>query len=327
MNSRFRPIYLTLLVALGGLLPMAASAATTQSFQISPPTANYPADPGADVQGKIKVTNLSDVAIELKVGKQNFVAKGEEGEIELVDNANPLYSLAPWFTPAADTIQVPARGTKEIGYSIAVPAGAEPGGRYGSIVFSSVPPKLPSGVSGATVQQTLAGVVFLRINGAANEQLTVASFQTGKAKTGPKPAANVFSPATFFETGPIDLMTRVKNTGSVHEKPVGTITIKNMFGFTVAKIPLDEHYVIPGAIRRLHNTWAPKGPIPLIGRYTAEVAGTYAGGKTLAAKTTFTVVPYKLLAAVLIGLILLVVIVRKGRKRLGRAARILAGRE
>lgn len=293
--------------------PFSVFAAGSQSFQISPPTANYAADPAGETKGTIKVTNLTDTPLSLKVGKENFVAKGEEGEIELTDNNDPLYSLAPWFNLIEPTVDVPARATKEVHYLIDVPTGAEPGGRYGSIIFSSTPPKLPTGVSGATVQQNLAAIVFERINGAAKEHLDVVTFST---------------PQNFYEYGPVRFDTRLKNTGNVHEKATGTISIKNMLGLTVAKIPLDEHFVIPNAIRHLKNDW-PSGkdhPI-LFGRYTAELSATYAGGQKLTATTNFTVVPWRLVIGILIALILIVLVFWRGRKRLARAGRILAGRE
>lgn len=293
--------------------PEIASAAATQSFQISPPTANFAADPGGKSQGVVKVTNLTDTPISLKVGKQNFVAKGEEGEIELVDNANPLYSLAPWFNISDATVDVPARATKEVHYTIDIPANAEPGGRYGSIIFSSAPPKLPSGVSGATVQQNIAAVVFQRINGQAVEKLDLKSFA---------PENN------YSEAGPVKLMARVENTGTVHEKATGTIKIKNMLGFTVATLPLDEHFVIPGAIRRLHNEWPSGKNHPfMIGRYTAELSATYGSGQKLTGSTSFVVFPWKVVLGALVVLVLLIVIFWRGRKRLARAGRILAGRE
>jgi len=296
-------------VAFGG----SAHAATTQSFQISPPTANYAADPGNNVQGSIKVTNLTGEPIALNVGRQNFVAKGEEGEIELVDNANPLYSLAPWFGVPTGVIEVAPRSTVVVPYTIDIPVNAEPGGRYGSIIFSSIPPKLPSGVSGAAIQQTIAAIIFQRINGAALENLEMASFRPDNA---------------FSEYGPVTLSTRIKNTGNVHEKPTGTIKIKDMLGFTVSTLKLDEHFVIPGAIRHLKNVYPANGKKTIMfGKYTATLNATYADGKKLTASTTFTVLPWKIMAGVLIVLIILFILFWKGRQRFGRAFRILAGRE
>jgi hypothetical protein len=314
--SILRRLASTLVVAgMGaGLLGSAvAGAATRQSFQISPPTANYAGDAGAAITGKVKVTNLTDSPITLKIGKENFVAKGEEGEIELVDSADPLYSLAPWFVVNTPELTVAARDTKEVSYSIAIPAAAEPGGRYGSIVFQSIPPKLPPGQSGASIQQNIAGIVFARINGAADEKLHVESFATDRS---------------FYETGPVKLTTRLKNTGTVHEKATGTITIKNLFGWVVAKVPLDEHFVIPGSIRRLHNDWPTGSNQPfLIGRYTATLDAVYGGGQKLTASTTFTVIPWKLLAVAVLIILVAFTVFWRGRRRLGRAARILAGRD
>lgn len=305
------------------LLSASAVAAPTQSYQISPPTANYSGDKGASVQGTIKVTNLTSVPISLGVSKQNFVAKGEEGETELTDNADPLYSLAPWFTLGVTQVDLPGLATKEVPYTISIPASAEPGGRYGAIDFSAVPPKLPGGQSGAVVRQDLAGLVFLRINGPAQEQLSVETFESGHL--GPK---NAWTAANFFEYGPIDLLTRVKNSGNVHEKPTGTITIKNWFGAKIGSAPLDEHFVIPGAVRRLHNIWPSGKQKPLLlGRYTAQLDAKYAGGKTLTATTSFWVVPWKQLAVIIVILIIILVVLFRGRKRLAKAGRILAGKE
>lgn len=290
-----------------------AQAATNTSFQISPPTANYAGDPGNRVTGKVKVTNLTDSPISLTIGKENFVAKGEEGEVELVNDANPLYSLAPWFIISNPTLDVPARATREVTYAIDIPVNAEPGGRYGSVVFSTIPPRLPAGQSGASIQQRVAALVFQRINGDANEDLSVASFKAEK---------------DMYETGPVKLITRVKNNGNVHEKPTGTITIKNMLGLTVAKVKLDEHFVIPGAIRKLTNDWPTGKNQPfLFGRYTAEMTASYAGNKTISATTSFTVIPWRLLAVIAVVLIVLFLIFWRGRKRLKRAMRILAGKE
>jgi hypothetical protein len=297
---------------------------TNQSFQVSPPTSNYPANPGTTVHGSIKVTNLTGNTLTLQVGKENFVAKGEEGEIELIDEADPIYSLAPWFNlGTTQQFTLGPTATKSFDYTIAVPLNAEPGGRYGTITFTTIASKLPNGQSGAAVRQEIAPIVFLRINGEAKENLGVASFNTGKVVK-----AGVFQNKNFFEYAPVDFMTRVKNDGTVHEKPTGTITIKNIFGLKVTTIPLDEHYVIPGAIRRLHNSWPTGGKKPfLFGRYTAHLDATYASGQKLTAETSFTVIPYKLVIIVLIILLILFMFFFRGRKRFARAARILAGKE
>jgi hypothetical protein len=300
---------------------LAAPAPGTQSFQVSPPTANYSGNRGTAVAGTIQVTNLTKQALTVNVGKENFVAQGEEGQVELVNNADPLYSLSPWFYVDQNQMSIPGLGTAKLHYTIGIPANAEPGGRYGSITFSTIPPALNGGSSGASIMQTLGSLVFLRINGAAKEQLNVLTFQTTSGTT-------TSAKKDFFEYGPVNFITRIKNNGNVHERPTGTITIKNMLGITTATLSLDQHYVIPTAIRRWYNTLGTSQFNPLLfGPYTATLNASYAGNKTITATTSFTVFPYKLVIIALVILLVLFLLIFKGRKRFARAFRILAGKE
>lgn len=289
--------------------PVTAAEGTTLGYQISPPVSSLELDPGTSSRQTIKVTNLTDKQLTLQLDKRNFVAKGEEGEVELTDNASPLYSLAPYFTLSQPTVTVPPRGTSQVQYVLSVPKDAEPGGRYGSVTFNTIASKLPNGQSGASVRQELAALIFLRIKGDANEQLKIDSFTVGKS---------------FAEYGPVVFATRVKNLGNVHEKPTGQIVVKNMLGFTTAKVKVDEKNVIPGAIRKLNSTLNKKY---LFGTYKATLTLQNGTIQTLTAKTSFTVIPYKLLAIILLIVIILGVVLTKGRKRITRAVRILAGRE
>lgn len=295
-------------VGLSGAV-LAAPAPSTLGYQVSPPVNTLALDRGTSTRQTVKVTNLTDQQLTLQVGKRNFVAKGEEGEVELVDDANPLYSLAPYFTIAQPTITVPPRGTAKVDYVLSVPLDAEPGGRYGSITFNTIAAKLPAGQSGASIRQELAPLIFLRINGAANEQLKIESFRAGR---------------NFAEYGPVNFITRTRNLGNVHEKPTGEIVVKNMLGLTTARVKLTEQNIIPGAIRKVNSSLGRK---LLFGRYTATLTMKNGTIQTLTASTSFIVLPYKLIAIVLIVLLVIAFVGRRGRKRFGRAIRILAGRE
>jgi len=286
-----------------------ASAAESLGYQISPPVQTLTMDRGTSTRSVIKVTNLTDTQMTLQVGKRNFVAKGEEGEVELVDNASPLYSLSPFFTLSQGVIDVPPKSTREVEYVLNVPVDAEPGGRYGSITFNTIAAKLPSGQSGAAVRQELAALVFLRITGAAHEQLAIDTFKTDKS---------------FYEYGPVGFETRIKNLGNVHEKPTGEIVVKNMLGLKTATVKVDEKNVIPGAIRKINTDLKKKF---LFGPYSATLTLKNGSLQSLTAKTTFTVIPYKIIGLILVLLVVFGLFFWKSRKRFRRAFRILAGRE
>ena len=299
--------------------PAPTFAAESQGFQISPPVTELSLNPGTSTKQSVKVTNLTNQQITLNVSKANFVAKGEEGEVELTDNADPLYSLAPYFNISGASVDVPPLASSTVNYTISVPANAEPGGRYGSITFTAAPGSLAPGESGASVQQQLASLIFLRINGNTNESVKVASLNAGVLQKDSN-----FTNKNFFEYGPISFDARFQNVGSVHEKPTGQIVIKNEFGVKVATIKLDEQNVIPGAIRRTISTW---NKHLLFGHYTATLTANIGDQETLTAKTSFTVIPYKLVGGIAIVLVLLLLFFFKARKRFSRAIRILAGRE
>jgi hypothetical protein len=299
----------TALAVLPIVAPAALAATAVQGFQISPPVSELNLDPGSTTHQSIQLTNLTTSTISLLIGKENFVAQGEEGETALSNNGDPLYSLAPWFTLGETNVAILPGHTVTVPYTLSIPINAEPGGRYGSITAQTVAPKLPNGESGAAVSQVLASLILLRVNGAAHEQLKIASFASNKS---------------FYEYGPINFLVRVQNVGNVHEKPSGQIVIKNMLGLTTAKINVDQQYVLPGAIRRLTGEF---NRHLMFGRYTATLTLKNGVIQTLTATTSFTVIPYKLVIIILVILILLILFVTKTRKRFGRALRILAGRE
>src|SRR5476651_777356 len=122
-------IALALIIGLTGAVfawPVVAVAAnsTALGYQISPPVTTLALDPGTSSRQTIKVTNLTDQQLTLQLDKRNFVAKGEEGEVELVDNASPLYSLAPYFTLSQPAVTVPPRGTSQVQYVLSIPKDA-----------------------------------------------------------------------------------------------------------------------------------------------------------------------------------------------------------
>ncbi|MFI5240420.1 MAG: hypothetical protein ACHQUB_01805 [Candidatus Saccharimonadia bacterium] len=308
MSVRVRPLFIlcaSFIVAIG-FLAKSANAATSLGFAVSPPAFDLAANPGQTVASSVKLINLTDQPLSLTVDRNNFVARGEEGQIDLTTQDN-LYSLAPWFIVTTGDIVVPAKGTTDVSFSIAVPLNAEPGGRYGSLVFHTNPGVLPSGQSGAAVKQQLATLIFLRINGPAYEKLSVASFSSDK---------------TFYQYGPIVFSTRIADLGNVHEKPTGIITVKNMIGGTAATISIVPENVIPTAIRKIDTPWSKH---LLFGRYTATIVLKNGATQTLTASTSFTVIPYKLLGIILVVLIALYIIIWKGRKRLKRAFKALFG--
>src|SRR5690606_15738381 len=119
------------------LTPRIAKADNGQAFSISPPLIELEADPGQTVTADITLTNISAGALDISVQVNDFGAKNETGEPNIIfDEAEQTpYSLRNWVTiPSGFTLE--SQETKTITVPIQLPENAEPGGHYGVVRFT-----------------------------------------------------------------------------------------------------------------------------------------------------------------------------------------------
>lgn len=272
---------------------------------LSPPTFELSANPGDTLENTIKVENLTAVPLKLIVDRRNFTAVGEEGSVGLTEEQTS-FSLASWIAVSPGEFEIPGKAIKIITFKTFVPANAEPGGHFGSIVFrttSTTPTQ-----SGAALVQELGALVLLRVAGKTAEAASIESFSPKKL---------------FWEYGPVEFDLRIKNEGNVHVKPQGTITITNFLGKKIGSgvVELEPKNVLPGAVRKNTAPWNKKW---LFGKYTAVVSLVYGTkGEILTASTTFVGFPYKIGGVILLGLLVVGIFLYRGRKRIKLALRIL----
>ena len=272
---------------------------------ISPPTFELTGNPGDVIDNTIKLTNLSNRPITIGVDRRNFTAVGEEGAVGLTDEET-TFSLASWITVSPSEVMIEPGQSQIFSFRTSVPYNAEPGGHFGSVIFKTG--GQTPGSSGAAVAQEVASLILLRVAGQTTVSGEILSFTTNKS---------------FYDYGPIDFEARVINEGSVHIKPIGSITINNMFGKQVDKIAIEPKNVLPDATRRIPASWNKKY---LIGKYTATVVFSYGtNGETMIKSTTFSGFPVKEGGIILAALLILLAILFKMRKRLRLAFKILFG--
>jgi hypothetical protein len=294
--------------------PLVAAAATTpspngspgQGLEISPPVIELLADPGQTVTATIRVRNITKGVLIAKGRADDFGAgEDESGQPKLLleETGATRYSLKYWVSGVPDLMLAPGE-LKTTKVTIAVPKNAEPGGHFGVIRFTATPPNLQG--TGVALSASVGTLVLLKVSGEITNSLAVAEFRPGQIA---KDSKQTVQPKSFFEYGPVDFLVRLKNTGSVHEKPKGSITVTNLFGGKVATVPVNSRggNVLPDSIRRFEQSMSNKR---LFGPYTAKLSLTYANGKTLAATTSFWVIPWKLILLGLVGLVALVLVLR-----------------
>lgn len=276
------------------------------TLSYSPQTFDISANAGDTVTNAFRVVNGSEQDLNLTAVARNFNVEGEEGGLQITDE-DTNWSVADWVTIDPVELSIPARGSAFIDFTLNIPDGAEPGSHFGVIVVNTEPEQLNP--DGPTVSQEVAPIILVNIAGDIREEAELTSFGSSRA---------------FWFSSPVELETRLENTGNVHFKPSGTITIKNMFGSEVTRINLTENNVLPSSIRQLVNEWDPG--ITSFGRYTADLSLVYGDDDTiLVASTAFFVFPLITSLVVVGGLIFIISAIR-GRSRLVKAFKALAGR-
>jgi len=311
--------WLSLATLCTGVYTLAASAVTPtptsqtqnagQALEIAPPVINISANPGQTVTTQIKLRDISTSKLLVKSQINDFVAAGEDGTPKLLleeGEPNP-YSLKSWVDPLPQMLMEP-RQVRDLPVVIRVPANAAPGGYYGVVRFTATPPDLQD--TGVSLSASLGSLVLLRVNGAAKEGLEIVEFSMnngGKA-------------TTLFEATPITFIERLKNTGNIHEQPAGQVTITDMFGNKVGlvNVNLPPRNILPASIRKFEQKLDHTiiGNKMLFGRYTANLVVTYGSNKQTVTKSlVFWVIPWRLIATVIVGLIVAFFLLRFAIKR------------
>ena len=267
-------------------------------MQISPAVRTFTLDPGETTKYELRLTNITDKPISASSLVSDFEQKdGEEGiPILLLGNRESLFSLKGYIADLG-TVELKPKEQKVLSVSVTVPTNASPGAHYGAIRFLSS----NDGGSGETVVNLAAGIgvlLFINVTGNVHDNLSLLQVSAAKNdKTG-----------GIFDSGPLSLVTRVKNNGNTFLKPFGKIIVKDWRGKTIEEKDLNAEkskLVLPGTARRLEDNLNSK--TKYLGRYKAEINMSYGdGGEILIGTTTFWVLPWK---QVLVGLVVLAIII------------------
>ncbi len=292
-----------------------------RGLAISPTTFELSANPGDNLINTIRLDNISDTMLEVTTDVRNFSALGEEGQVTL-DTNDEKYSLRAWLGVEPANVVLGPGESKVIAFTIDVPPNGEPGGHFGSVIFSTKIPRAENG-SAATVGQEIGALVLLRVAGDAREVLKINSFNA----VSDRGDASDAKPVKLVPQGPVVFDARIANEGNVFLKPKGVITITDVFNRSVAEFPLDAQNVLPEAVRKMNATWNSKF---LFGKYDAQLTLTYGlnNSEIITATTSFWAFPYKS-KVFMIGLVVILFILFasiKWRKRLSMALRVLFGR-
>lgn len=274
------------LLVLNTKLITPASAADI-SIVVSPPRTDIDLNPAETTQKTIKVTNAGTTELILAAQVFDFIVQDDSGTpIKVTEEASGRFLASPWFTLETDELVIPPKETTLLSLTITAPPDALPGGHYAGVYFE---PKSRRGEN-KTVSYTNAqvGSLFaITVSGNLNYDALIKDFA---------PSNNL------FEFGPVDFSLMVENQSDTHIRPQTTITIRDMLGRQLETLNLDTINIFPFSSRELSARWE---NIWGFGKYQATATIVYGSGLTTSRDTSFWIIPYRLIAAILVIILVL----------------------
>ena len=273
-------------------------AQQTLPLTVIPPKQEVLVNPGESLNTSVKFLNQGDFPVTGTLSVLDFIVTDDNGTPVFLDNPQVVgtttiaakYSAAKWITIPQSTATIEPKGNIAVPITINVPGGAAAGGRYAAVLFQpagSLTLGNPTSAQEIPVEVRLASLIYIRVSGPITESASVIKFQM----------------PSFLEYGPIGIATQILNQGNYHITPVGTITLKNIFGQVVAKSTLEAKNIFPGTSRSYTNELGPK---LMIGKFTATLTATYGDeGKTLTSTAVVVVFPWKVALAIVLALIII----------------------
>ncbi len=293
-------LFLVVLVAPGSASAFAikqlSNMAVQNDFILGPGKVELFLAPGETAVRELKITNRTGKRIEAKVEVEDFTGDSETASILLGEERGP-YSLRDYILPEVNSFVLAHGEEARLPVTISIPADAQPGGLYGSVIISvSAEGVLSEGENGQEAKgnvstiSRLGTLFFVRVKGDVNEQGSLKSFSTDKH---------------FYQKGPINFAIIYENTGNVHQTPYAEIKINNLLGKQIDKLDVSPWFVMPGFTRKMEVQWN-KGLA--FGRYTAELTLNRNYGNNVDKQIiNFWIVPVKIIL-IAVGIILILVL-------------------
>ena len=281
-------ISLSIFFVLCSLFVVNRARAADVSLVVSPPITDIQGKPGETVQKTIKVTNNGTEDLILEASTADFIVEDDIGTpIKVSVTASGRYLASPWFTLEKSEIVLPPKGTDQIVVLITIPSDALPGGHYAGVFFEPVPAR---GMK-TTVSYTAAevGSLFeITIAGNIKYDATIKDF-------------SVKTPLAEF--GPVNFSATIENQSDTHITPHASIAISDMLGRKLTDLKLDDTNIFPFTSRTVKGTWQ---TVWGLGRYTATLTAAYGPGLVATRTLFFWIIPYRILAAILVILLTII---------------------
>lgn len=312
-------VFATSIIVTSNIQPVSAQSPPfkndAEGMTLSPPSFEMTLDPGTETAYTIRITNPTKNLVELYPSAGNFSASGEGGEpkYEIGDKAienDSRYSIASWVGFFEPKIAILPEQVVDFRFRIKVPQGAEPGGHYGVVFLGTKPPEDKGPESQVALSTMVGSLLLVRVPGDVRESLDM----------------DEFSAPWFFFSSPVDFNILLRNTGNVHARPMGDVTITDWRGRSRERLEINrvKGSVLPDSRREFNVSWKPDTPyfwtIP-IGKFHATLKAVYGEEHhTLERTVSFWIIPWWIIIAVGFSFLFLLIfitfiVIRKRRQK------------
>lgn len=268
-------------------------------FVVGPGYLSLEVAPGESKTILLKVSNRMGEGKLFSLTTEDMTNNDDGGGMKFLGDEVGPYTLKDYISVDYDQFYLEDNKRAIVPVTISIPADAEPGGFYGSILTQILSTPSNEGDSdvapSAPLVSRIGTLFYVTTSGDVDRNGSFVDFKTIPDKS-------------LYMSGPIDMGIVFENTGSVHFTPYGTIEITNLLGDTVGQVELDPWFVMPQSLRTKELSWNREF---LIGRYvvTADLNLGYddvSETKTL----VFWVFPWKFLSAVFAGVFVFFLLIR-----------------
>lgn len=266
-------------------------------FVVGPGRTEISVAPGETFIQEITITNRISDNRTFRLEVEDITgSKDGSSAVSLTGDVRGPYSIRDYISFPEDSFVLKLGERARVPVTVSVPADAEPGGYYGSVLVSTIQPS-PDGesTSRSPIIARVGSLFFLTVEGDIEREGKTLDISTVGNKW-------------WYEKGPIDLGILYENTGSVHVNPYGEVSVTNIFGEEVGFVELEPWFVLPNSLRVREIKWDREF---LLGRYTAT-AKINRGYDDIVDEVTvsFWVMPWKFVAGVFAVLFVIIFLLR-----------------
>lgn len=237
------------------------------SISVSPIRVEHlvkPAEKGTDM---ISVTNDGTDATRLKVTIEDWKLTREGNPTFMKMGSNP-YSCADWIRINPVDFRIGPSQTREVRYTVTVPPEVQEGGYRAAIIFETVPDVTPGEKAKRVLLKGRIVTIVYEVVGKPSVQGHATGLKAQPRKEG------------------VDFMLTLQNTGKVHYRTKGTITVKDASDQKAFEVELPDAPVLPDSDREIRVSYDKSIPK---GKYSALAVVDIGKKELIGAETTFTI--------------------------------------